>query len=92
MSMACIRAFLLFVSILGVTVAIQDFKHDSQFLEWCSQYFKGQTDEQLAEIYPTWRENADFVQHHNSLRLSYTLSMNHFGHLVIILLASYDTI
>ena len=80
--MAYIRAFLLLASILEVAFALQNFQKDTQFLEWCSQYYRGKSDEYLAKIYPTWKENADFVEHHNSLGLSYTLSMNQFGHLV----------
>lgn len=82
--MACTSAFLVLVSLVAAAAALQEFREDQQFLEWCSQYMRGESDAYLAEIYPTWRENADFVQHHNSLGLSYTLSMNQFGHLVII--------
>ena len=57
-----------------------DHLQDGEFLEWVSQYH-GDGDN-LAQIYPTWRRNADFVKHQNTLGLSYTLSVNKFAHLV----------
>ena len=57
-----------------------DYLQDDEFQAWVSQYYGGS--ENLAEIYPTWRRNADFVKHHNMLGLSYTLSVNKFAHLV----------
>ena len=56
------------------------YLQDDEFQTWVSQYYGGS--ENLAEIYPTWRRNADFVKHHNMLGLSYTLSVNKFAHLV----------
>ena len=52
---------------------------DEEFLQWSSRY---QPEGNLADIYPTWRKNADFVTRHNAQGLSYTLGMNKFGHLV----------
>lgn len=57
-----------------------DYLQDEEFQSWISQYYRG--GENLAEIYPTWRRNADFVKHQNTLGLSYTLSVNKFAHLV----------
>ena len=57
-----------------------DYLQDDEFIEWVSKYYKD--GENLAEVYPTWRSNADFVKHHNSLGLTYTLSVNKFAHLV----------
>ena len=57
-----------------------DYLLDEEFQSWISQYSRD--DENLAEIYPTWRRNADFVKHQSTLGLSYTLSVNKFAHLV----------
>lgn len=57
-----------------------DYLQDEEFQSWISQYYRG--GENLAEIYPTWRRNADFVKHQNTLGLSYILSVNKFAHLV----------
>ena len=57
-----------------------DYLQDEEFQEWVSQYYGG--GENLAEIYPIWRRNADFVKHQNTLGLPYTLSVNKFAHLV----------
>ena len=57
-----------------------DYLQDEEFQAWVSQYYGD--GENLAEIYPTWRRNADFVKHQNTLGLSYTLSVNKFAHLV----------
>ena len=57
-----------------------DYLKDEEFQEWISNYYGD--GENLAEIYPTWRRNADFVKHQNALGLSYTLSVNKFAHLV----------
>ena len=62
------------------SAAVQDYQEDVEFQQWVSQYYRDGGS--LAEIYPTWRRNADFVKHHNSLGLSYTLTVNKFAHLV----------
>ena len=56
-----------------------DYSNDGEFKHWVSQYYNG---DDLEKIYPTWRRNADFVKYHNSLGLSYTVTMNKFTHLV----------
>lgn len=56
-----------------------DHTDDGEFMQWVSRYYDG---DDLERIYPTWRRNADFVKHHNSLSLSYTVAMNKFVHLV----------
>jgi len=55
------------------------YRDDVEFLQWSSVYIERTKD--LAEIYPIWRRNAEFVLEQNSL-VSYTLAMNKFGHLV----------
>ena len=55
------------------------YRDDVEFLQWSSVHVEGTKD--LAEIYPMWRKNAEFVREQNSL-LSYNLAMNKFGHLV----------
>ena len=55
---------------------------DEQFLRWCSEFYPELGADEMARIYPTWRENADYVRKTNSLRLSYTLTTNKFTHLV----------
>ena len=57
-----------------------DYLQDEEFRAWVSQYYGD--GENLAEIYPTWRRNADFVKHQNTLGLPYALSVNKFAHLV----------
>ena len=58
----------------------QQYLKDDEFLAWVNQYNRGGDD--LEEIYPIWRRNADFVNEHNSLGYSYTLALNKFAHLV----------
>ena len=58
------------------------YGEDEEFLRWCADFYDSEDDNDLARIYPTWRENADYVQRQNSLGLSYTLSLNKFAHLV----------
>jgi len=58
------------------------YREDEEFLRWCTEFYDSEDDNDLARIYPTWRENADYVQRQNSLGLSYTLSLNKFAHLV----------
>ena len=58
----------------------KDYLRDEEFQLWVSQHYDGRSD--LDDIYPTWRKNADFVKHQNSLHLSYSLSVNKFAHLV----------
>ena len=62
--------------------SLQDlYLKDDEYLQWVSKFYKDGAS--LAEIYPTWRKNADFVKHHNSLQdLSYTVSLNQYAHLV----------
>ena len=62
-----------------------DYLQDEEFQEWVSQFY--QDGKNLAQIYPTWRRNADFVRHQNTLGLSYTLSVNKFAHLVSVRMA-----
>ena len=59
-----------------------NYREDEDFLRWCAEFYDSEDDNDLARIYPTWRENADYVQRQNSLGLSYTLSLNKFAHLV----------
>ena len=71
------------VAVISTTVLAEkglDYQKDEDFQQWVSKYNK--YGEDLAEIYPTWRRNADFVKHHNSLGLSHTVSLNEFAHLV----------
>ena len=56
------------------------YAEDVEFLQWSSLYYRGK--EGLADIYPVWRRNAEFVREHNSLGLSYSVEMNKFGHMV----------
>ena len=61
--------------------SLQDYVKDEEFHQWVSKFYKD--GENLAEVYPIWRRNADFVKHHNSLQgLSYTVSLNQYAHLV----------
>ena len=57
-----------------------DYLKDDEFHQWVSKYHKD--GENLAEIYPTWRRNADFVKQHNSQDHSFTVAVNKFAHLV----------
>ena len=66
--------------ICSSTVQGLHYSKDEEFHEWVSQYYGDRDD--LAEIYSTWRKNADFVKEHNSLGLSYTVAVNQFTHLV----------
>ena len=61
------------------------YRDDEHFLSWCAKFCGSEEDEYRARIYPTWRENADYVQKHNALGLSYSLSLNGFAHLVSLL-------
>ena len=61
------------------------YRDDEHFLSWCSEFCESEEDGYRARIYPTWRENADYVQKHNALGLSYSLSLNRFAHLVSLL-------
>ena len=68
--------------LLNVAVSEMGYQEDGEFSQWLSQHH-GQGDNlQLEDIYPTWRKNADLVEHHNSLGLSYSLALNKFAHLV----------
>ena len=59
-----------------------EYLHDREFHLWLYEYYEGDK-EHWAEIYPTWKKNAEFVKEHNSLgHLSYRLSLNKFAHLV----------
>ena len=56
---------------------------DEAFLQWGARYLGGtENDVELAEVYATWRDNAAFVERHNSRGLSYKLSLNKFAHMV----------
>ena len=55
------------------------YRDDIEFLQWSSMYVEDTRG--LAEIYPMWRKNAEFVRERSS-SVSYTLAMNKFGHLV----------
>ena len=81
-SSLAVLAFLLLCSCssIGAAESPKDFLSDEEFQLWVSEHYDGRID--LEEVYPTWRKNADFVKQHNSLQLSYSLSMNKFGHLV----------
>ena len=70
---------LLAVTALCGGVALDHLK-DDEFRQWVSKYHKD--GENLAEIYPTWRRNADFVKRHNSQDHSFTVAVNKFAHLV----------
>lgn len=58
------------------------YANDDEFQQWVLQYFTGASADDLEEIYPIWRKNAEFVKYHNSLGLTYTLGMNKYSHLV----------
>lgn len=53
---------------------------DARFMKWVSEYKMQDAD--LSKVYSVWRSNVEFVDHQNSLGLSYTLSLNQFAHLV----------
>ena len=55
---------------------------DARFMKWVSEYKMQDAD--LSKIYSVWKRNAEFVDHQNSIGLSYTLSLNQFAHLVSI--------
>ena len=58
------------------------FQDDEEFLRWCSEFYPELGAGEMTRIYPTWRENANYVRKTNLLRLSYTLTTNKFTHLV----------
>ena len=69
------------MALLSVEMSLcMDYLKDKEFQEWVSKYKKG--GENLAEIYPTWRRNADFVKRHNVQDHSFTVAVNKFAHLV----------
>lgn len=70
---------LLLAVICSIEAAQSDYLKDEEFQQWVFQYYTG---DNLEEIYPTWRRNADFVKYQNSLGLSYSLGLNKFAHLV----------
>lgn len=73
---------LLLVAVCSTGVQGVSYQEDEEFNRWLSQHH-GQGDNlQLEDIYHTWRKNADLVEHHNSLGLSYSLALNKFAHLV----------
>lgn len=57
-----------------------NYRDDVDFMQWSSMHLEAGSD--LAKIYPVWKKNAEFVRAQNSLKLSYTVAMNKFGHLV----------
>ena len=57
------------------------YLQDERFLRWSETHLKAGS-ANLAEIYPTWRRNAEFVNRQNALGLSYTVSLNAFAHMV----------
>lgn len=59
-----------------------NYADDALFLSWCADFCESESDEYLARIYPTWKENAEYVEKQNSLGLPYSLSLNKFAHLV----------
>lgn len=59
-----------------------NYRQDEAFLTWCAEFLGAESDDYLSKIYPTWKENAEYVQKHNSLGLPYSLSLNKFAHLV----------
>lgn len=76
------KAVFVIFAACSLLVAAGDFDYweDEAFLQWVGAYLEeGSSD--LKEIYPQWKKNAEFVDMHNSLGLSYSLSMNQFGHL-----------
>jgi hypothetical protein len=58
-----------------------DYTHDELFKRWCAELCESESEEYLARIYPTWRENAEFVEKQNRLGLPYSVSLNRFAHL-----------
>lgn len=59
-----------------------NYHQDEAFLSWCAEFLDSESDDYLSKIYPAWKENAEYVQKHNSLGLPYSLSLNKFAHLV----------
>ena len=59
-----------------------DYTQDESFKRWCAEFCVSESEEYLTRIYPTWRQNADFVEKQNSLGLTYSASLNRFAHLV----------
>ena len=70
---------LLLAVIYSIGAQSLDYSSDEEFKQWVSQHYNG---DNLEEIYPTWRRNADFVKHHISLGLSHTFAVNKLAHLV----------
>ena len=67
-----------------------EYLHDREFHLWLYEYYDGGK-EHWADIYHTWRKNADYVKEHNSLgHLSYKLSLNKFAHMVSIILLYFS--
>jgi len=64
---------------LALTVEATD--HVNLFAQWMKQWDKSYSTETLIPAYETWKENYEFIVHHNSLNNSYTLEMNQFGDL-----------
>ncbi len=57
------------------------YLQDSQFKEWLAEYEKVLPfNMDLAHIYSNWRGNREFVTRHNSLGLSYKVSLNQFAY------------
>ena len=71
---------LLYIAAFVVAAHSLDYQNDSEFMLWLEKYHNVGND--TAKIYPSWRENADFVQQHNAEGHSYTVSLNKFAHLV----------
>jgi hypothetical protein len=63
-----------------------NYRQDESFLSWCAEFCELESDEYLSRIYPTWKQNADYVAEQNSLGLPYSLTLNKFAHLVKITL------
>ena len=59
-----------------------DYTQNESFKRWCAEFCELESEEYLARIYPTWRENAEFVQKRNRLGLPYSVSLNRFAQLV----------
>ena len=57
-----------------------NYRDDVDFMQWSSMHLEAGSD--LAKSYPVWKKNAEFVRVQNSLKLSYTVAMNKFVHLV----------
>lgn len=54
---------------------------DAEFQQWMSKHnIKIQDPD---SVYPIWKKNAVFVQQHNSLGLSHTVSLNKFAHMTL---------